>query len=79
MLLRNIARKQETLGIYNFDEDFACDTFNSSPSSAAYMRQLIESALVQILACRQFGAKPISKPMLGYCKLDHLEQTSVKL
>ena len=28
------------------------------------------SALVQIMACRLFGAKPLSKPMLGYCQLD---------
>ena len=30
------------------------------------------------MACRLFGAKPLSKPMLGYCQLDHQEQTSVK-
>ena len=41
------------------------DTLNSSPSSAAYMRQWIGSALVQIMACRLFGAKPLSKPMLA--------------
>ena len=38
--------------------------------SAAYMRQRIGPALVQIMACRLFGAKPLSKPMLGYCQLD---------
>ena len=43
---------------------------NLSPSSAAYMRQWIGSALVQIMACRLFGAKPLSKPMLGCCQLD---------
>ena len=46
---------------------------NSSPPSAAYimyMRQRIGSALVQIMACRLFGAKPLSKPMLRYCQLD---------
>ena len=47
-----------------------CTVFNSSPRSAAYMRQPIGSALVQITACRLFGAKPLSKPMLGYCQLD---------
>ena len=51
--------------------------FNSSPPSAAYMRQWIGSALVQIMACRLFGAKPLSKPMLGYCQLDPQEQISV--
>ena len=45
-------------------------TINSSPPSAAYMHQLIGSASVQIMACRLFGAKQLSKPMLGYCHLD---------
>ena len=36
--------------------------FNSSPPSAAYMRLWIRSALVQIMACHLFGAKPLSKP-----------------
>ena len=40
-----------------------------------YMRQWIGSALVQIMARRLFGAKPSSKPMLGYCQLDPQEQT----
>ena len=44
--------------------------FNSVPPSAAYMRQWIWSALVQIMACRLYGAKPLSNPMLGYCQLD---------
>ena len=44
--------------------------FYSSPPSVAYMRHWTESALVQIMACRLFGAKPLSKPMLGYCQLD---------
>ena len=38
--------------------------YTSSPPSTAYMRQWIESALVQIMACRLFGAKLLSKPML---------------
>ena len=44
--------------------------FNSSPRSATCMRQWIGSALVQIMACHLFSAKPSSKPMLGYCQLD---------
>ena len=44
-----------------------------------YMHQWIGSALAQIMACRLFGAKPLSKPMLGYCQLDCQEQTSVKM
>ena len=51
---------------------------NSSPPSAAYMRQWTGSALAQIMACRLFGTKPLSKPMLAYCQLDPEEQTSVK-
>ena len=45
------------------------DSFLISPS-AAYMRQWIGSALVQIMACRLVGAKPLSKLMLGYHLLD---------
>ena len=51
---------------------------NSSPLSAAYMRQWTASALVQVIACRLFGAKPLPEPMLPHCQLDHWEQTSVK-
>ena len=50
-------------------------TDNSSPPSATYMHQWIGSALVQIMACRLFSAKPLSKPVLGYCQLDPYEQT----
>ena len=39
--------------------------FNSSPRCAAYMRQWIESALVQIMACRLFGAYAIIKTNAG--------------
>ena len=52
---------------------------NSSPPSATYLYQWIRSALVLIMACRLFSAKPLSKPMLGYCQLDPQEQTSVKI
>ena len=46
------------------------DVFDSSPPSAAYLRQWIRSGLVQIMACRLFGAKSLSKPAVGYCQLD---------
>ena len=36
----------------------------------AYMRQWLGSTLVQIIVCRLFGAKPLSKPMVGYCQMD---------
>ena len=51
---------------------------NSSPSSAAYMRQWTRLALLQVMARRLFGAKPLSKPMLAYCHLVSWEQFSVK-
>ena len=51
---------------------------NPPAPSDAYMRQLIESVSVQIMASRLFGAMPLSKPMLGYCQLDPYVQTSVK-
>ena len=43
---------------------------NSSPPSAAYVRQWIRSVLVQILACHLFCAKPSSEQMLECCYLD---------
>ena len=48
----------------------ALTVLNSFSTSVAYKRQWIGSELVQIMACRLFGAKPLSKPMLGYCQLD---------
>ena len=51
---------------------------NSSPPSAACMRQWTGSALVQIMAYCLFDAKPLPEPMLNYCQLDTYEQISVK-
>ena len=34
---------------------------------AIIMRQLTTPSLVQIMACRLLGAKPLSEPMLAYC------------
>ena len=42
----------------------------SSPPSDAYMRLWIGSALVQIMAWRLFGTKPLSQPILVSYKLD---------
>ena len=39
---------------------------NSTPPSATYMRHWTRSALVQIMACRLFGAKPLPEPMLTF-------------
>ena len=52
--------------IWHISMQFVWDMFHSSPPGAAYMRQWIGSALLQIMACHLFGAKPLSKPMLGY-------------
>ena len=46
--------------------------FHPSPYSAAYMRQWIRSALVQIMPCDLIGANSLSKPMLVYCQLNPL-------
>ena len=43
---------------------------NSLRPSDAYMRQQFTPSLVQIMACRLFGAKPLSEPMKEYCQLD---------
>ena len=42
------------------------------------MRQWTGSALVQVMACRLFGAKPSPKPMLVYSQMDSWQQISVK-
>ena len=41
-----------------------CLTFNPLRPSDAYMRQYNIPTLVQIMACRMLGAKPLSEPML---------------
>ena len=57
---------------------FTCPVFNSLRLSGAYMRQYNIPTLLQIMACRLFGAKALSEPMLSYCRLDHYEYMSVK-
>ena len=42
------------------------------------MHQRTGSTLVQVTACRLYGAKPLSEPMLPSCQLDPQEQNSVK-
>ena len=56
----------------------AKNSLNVSPPSAAHIYQWTGSTLVQIMACHLFGAKLLSKPMLGYCQLGSWEQVSVK-
>ena len=42
------------------------------------MRQWTGSALVQVMACRLFGAKPSPEPVLTHLQLNSWEQISVK-
>ena len=51
---------------------------NSSPPSDSYMHQWTGSALVQVMACRLFGVKPLPEPMLVYCQSDLREQILAK-
>ena len=51
--------------------------YNSLWLSNAYRRQWTMSTLVQIMACRLDGAKPLSEPMLIYCQLDPKEHISI--
>ena len=48
------------------------------PPCAAYIPQWIGIALDQVMACRLFGVKSLSEPMMAYRQLDSWEQTSVK-
>ena len=61
---------------------FSCENvsvLNSSPPSAAYIRQSTGSALLQVMACRLFGAKPLPELVLANCQLDSWKQISVKI
>ena len=60
------------------DQQTISNHFNSSPPSAPYMCRWTESALLQVMAWRQTGNKPLPEPMLTYYQLDHKEQISVK-
>ena len=51
---------------------------NSLRPSDTYTSQYDKPSLVQIMACRLFGAKPLSEPMLPYCQLNPKEHISVK-
>ena len=42
------------------------------------MHQYNIPTLVQLMACRLDGVKPLSEPMLSYCQLDPKEHISVK-
>ena len=63
---------------YLYHIEYGWHLMNSSPPGAAYMRQWLGSALVQVMACRLFGTKPLPDPMLTFCHWDLKKQTSVK-
>ena len=55
-----------------------CITINSlRPSDTHIYISVNYPSLVQIMACRLAGAKPLSEQMLVYCQLDYREQTSM--
>ena len=68
-LLCSVTKNKDTLLLVTLTR-----LVNRSPTSAAFMPQWNGSALVQIMACRLFGAKPLSKPTQGYSQLDPCEQ-----
>ena len=78
-------------GLFNYKRNsevnvfwFECSTPSAEDpalrgiSGAAYMRQCTGSSLVQVMACRLFGAKPLPEPMLAYYQLHSGEQISAK-
>ena len=75
VIAHNTSERSEDIKIIRVDEN----DINSSPLSVAYMRHWTVLALVKIMACRLFGSKPLSKPMLVYCQLDPWEQTLLKI
>ena len=64
--------------IENLDQWLCHLALNSSSPSDAYMHQWCGSALVQVMACLLFDAKPLPEPMLVYCQSHSWEQISVK-
>ena len=53
----------------SYSNGFEKEFINSPRPGDAYMRQCNKLSLVQIMACRLFGAKPLSEPVLTYCQL----------
>ena len=63
---------------YNLHTDYTPPNPYLISPSAAYMRQWTGSSLVQLMACRLIGAKPLPEPVLAYCHLDSWKHISVK-
>ena len=64
------------LAVHPVNNNDKMNAFNSLTD--AYMRQWTNPSLVQIMACRLVGAKPLSEPMLINCQLGYWKQRSVK-
>ena len=77
-LLTNCVRNFTSMNSTNFGIWWWFAGLTHLRPSAAYMRQWICSAIVQIMDCRLEGAKPFSEPMLTYCQLDHMEHISME-
>ena len=66
--------------LFHFDLSNTFDLIQLiSPDCRIYIRWWPRSALVQVMACRLLGVKPLLEPMLTYYQLDLQEHTSVKL
>ena len=65
-----IIRRAEDNNQYDKIGNCILTHFPLVPHICTYMWQWIGWALVQIMACRLSGAKPLSKPMMGYRQLD---------
>ena len=65
-------------GVLNVAIEKICWRYNSLRLSDAYMRRQTKPSLLRIMACPQFGAKPLSEQTLAYCQLCLWEYISVK-
>ena len=54
---------------------YSCININSLRPSDAYLHQETKTSLVQVMAWRLFGAKPLIEPMMTYYQSDPWEQT----
>ena len=70
-----LGQNQASYGLW-WHTDWKC--INRSSLSDVYMHQWIGSVLVQIMAWRRPGVKPLSEPKMTYCQLDHSKHISMK-
>ena len=57
---------------------FSVLLFNVLRSKDAHVRRRTRSSLIEVMACRLFGAKPLSRPILDNCQWDPKEHISIK-